>query len=132
MITFKELLSGNTLADIPLGHQLALEKLFAALNKFRIIYGKPMNVTSGYRTMQHHLEIYSRKGITDRTKIPMNSKHLSGKACDFADPSSALYAYCLENINVLESCGLWIEAGTVGWVHFQCEPPASGKRVFIP
>lgn len=132
MITYKELLSGATLADIPWAHQINLENLLIAVNKLRAIYGKPMSVTSGYRTMQKHLEIYSRKGITDRTKIPMQSNHLIGAAVDFADPSSELYAFCVSNYDVLAECGLYMELGTIGWTHVSIKAPKSGKRGFYP
>ena len=133
MITYKALLSGNVLSDVPLGHQLSLDKLLQCLVKLEEAYEEPLPaVTSGYRTMQHHLEIYSRKGITDPSKVPMQSKHLYGKATDLADPTGVFYNYCFANQDVLAECGLWLEADTKGWVHLQCEAPASGKRVFHP
>jgi uncharacterized protein YcbK (DUF882 family) len=136
MISFRELLSGEMLNDVPIAHQHNLEELLKAVNLLRAEWGKPMIVTSGYRTMQKHLQIYSRKGITDRTLIPMKSKHLVGLAVDFADPTGDLYQWAKDNEHILEKCGIWCESGTVGWLHCQCVPYGSyeqGKsRLFKP
>lgn len=51
--------------------------------KEKLFDNKPVIVTSGYRSMAHHLRIYAEKGITDKSKIPMGSYHLTGKAVDF-------------------------------------------------
>jgi uncharacterized protein YcbK (DUF882 family) len=129
MISFKELLSGNTVADVTINHLLNLYELAKAINIVREAYGKPMVVTSGYRTLQHHLEIYSRKGIHP-PKVPMQSNHLSGRAVDIFDPDGALMKFCLNNVELLERAGLWCEAGTDTWVHFQTIAPKSGRRFF--
>ena len=51
--------------------------------KEKLFDNKPIIITSGYRSMAHHLKIYAEKGITDKSKIPMGSYHLQGKAVDF-------------------------------------------------
>lgn len=133
MITFKELIGSETLADIPHGHQLNLEELLKRVNKIRAEWGKPMVVTSGYRSEQTHLRIYSQKGITDRKKIPMKSSHLSGEAVDIYDPDLSLTKWLKENDSKrLVDVGLWCEEGNKNWVHFQIKPPKSGKRWFLP
>lgn len=141
MITFKELIGDISISDIPIDHQHNLEILLKYANKLRAAYGKPMIITSGYRTIQDHIRIYSqlasRKGIEfDRSKVPMKSRHLFGLACDILDKDGSLYKWAESNEKILEDCGLWCEKDTNGWLHIQCVPYGSyreGKsRFFIP
>lgn len=118
-------------------HEANLSKLLAAINRFRAVYGKPMSVTSGYRTMEQHISLYkalaTKKGIPfDITKVPTRSAHLSGEAADFADPDGSLAAYCLAHEDLLEKCSLWMEhpSTTKGWVHLQIR--ACNNRYFYP
>lgn len=67
------------------------------------------------------------------------SKHLTGRACDIRDAGRELAQWCLLNLDKLAACGLYMEdprwtysENGLHWVHFQDEPPKSGKRVFIP
>ncbi len=108
--------------------------LLNRVNIVRSAYGKPMAVSSGYRSMDDHLRIYKDKGITDQTKIPMRSKHLTGCAVDISDPNKELQKWCITNIDVLIQAGLWMEdfSATPNWCHFQSMPPKSGKRYFLP
>lgn len=135
MITYNELIKGNFINDIPVAHQQNLEELLKCVNKLRTAWGKPLIVTSGYRSLQKHLDIYASKGIKP-PKVPMGSRHLSGLACDFADPTGELYAWALLNEPLLEECGLWCESGTANWLHVQCVPYGSYKpgksRFFKP
>ncbi len=133
MITLKELLGKYTVADIPHSDQLHLEELLKRINMIRSAYGKPMTVTSCYRSQQDHLRIYRAKGVPDN-KIPMGSAHLSGCAVDISDPNKELQAWCLANVSELEKAELWCEdfSATSNWVHFQIYPPRSGKRFFLP
>lgn len=93
-----------------------------------------MHVSSGLRSLEEHLRIYAEKGITDRSKIPMKSRHLHGMAVDIRDPKHELQKWCLDNEDMLEQAGLYCEhfSSTVGWVHFQTTPPGSGNRFFLP
>lgn len=116
-----------------------MKEFLPKINKIRSLFGKSMIVTSGVRTLEDHIEIYKKKGIIDIKKIPMKSRHLETEedvfAADIGGPNvKELQKWCLENIEVLEEIGLWIEdfAYTKNWVHFQDSPPASGKRFFIP
>lgn len=131
MITFKELLSGHNVSDISIKEQHNLEELLTKINLIRKAYNKPMIVTSGYRSLQDHLRIYSQKGIHP-PKVPMNSNHLIGKAVDISDPNGELMTWCILNEGMLQSVGLWCEADTKGWTHFQTVSPKSGKRFFKP
>jgi uncharacterized protein YcbK (DUF882 family) len=110
-----------------------LDILLKKINEIRAAYGKPMKVTSGLRTMEDHLRIYAEMGITEKSKIPMKSKHLFGQACDVSDPDGKLMDWCIANEKVLEKVGLWCEVrDDKKRVHFQIVPPQSGKRFFNP
>lgn len=107
---------------IPPELEYNLNELLARLNRFRVIYGKPMNVTSGFRSEAHNKKIGGAPG----------SAHLSCQAADFHDPGGALSSFCLSHLYILEDCGLWMEnpLNTPTWVHLQSRP--AHKRVFIP
>ena len=138
MITLKELLKGKDFNLLPKEHQDNLLILLERINKVRIAYGKQFLVTSGYRSMEDHLGIYNRKGITDINKIPVKSKHLFGLACDLADPKKELQTWCRNNQDILRNLGIWMEDFRYSstWVHFQCAPYGSykegGSLWFIP
>lgn len=135
MISLKEILMGRVeFNDLPKEYQDNLMILLERINKVRAAYGKPMKVTSGYRSLEDHLRIYRNKGITDQSRIPMKSKHLSGLAIDIFDPNKDLQKWCLANESLLEQYQLWMEdfSATPNWCHFQCDPPKSGKRWFLP
>lgn len=129
MITYKELMGTHVISDIPMAHQQNLQELCKRINVIRDLYGKPMIVTSGYRSENEHRRIYSRKGIKNP---PMGSKHLIGAACDILDEDGSLMDWLKEHKFELEGAALWCEDGTKGWVHFQIIPPKSGRRFFLP
>lgn len=106
--------------------------LLERVNKIRVVWGKPMTVTSGLRSVEDHLRIYAAKGITDVSKIPMQSRHLIGAAVDIADEGLSLTEWLKEYPHFLEDAELWCEEGNKNWVHFQIVPPLSGKRWFLP
>lgn len=93
----------------------------------------PMLFSSCLRSKKVHERIYKEKGVP-ADKIPWGSKHLSGKAVDVADPKNILKDWLSKNVDKLEWNELWCEdfASTPSWVHFQAEPPKSGKRFFKP
>ena len=131
----EELLSNQAkLNELDAATQDNLNDLLIKINKIRTSWAKPMKVTSGLRTMKHHLAIYAAKGITDKTKIPMKSNHLYGRAVDISDPNRVLQKWCKANEPMLISIGLWMEdfSKTPTWCHFQTVPPASGNRWFMP
>lgn len=134
-IVMKELLKKDTsFADLEPEIQRNLEDLLAKLNRLRREYNKPMIITNGYRSLQHHLDIYAKKGITDQSQIPMKSRHLYGLAVDVSDPNGELKNWINSNIKKCEEIGLWFEDfnATPNWVHIQITPPASGARFFKP
>lgn len=135
MITMKELMPRPI--KTPDEHKLNLLKLLGKLNLFREAYGKPLQVTSGYRTLEHHLEIYRLKGITDPKKIPMQSNHLKGLAADLVpveDDIEHLQRWVLNNIPLMTEIGLWFERFDYSpeWLHAQIVAPKSGNRFFLP
>lgn len=136
----RELLGGTNVSDVPIVHQHNLEELRKKLDKVRAAYGKPMIVTSGYRSEVDHKRIYSeinakrRKAGLPEIRVPTASKHLYGQACDISDPKQELQKWIKDNVAVLEEIGLWCEdfSATKTWIHFQSIPPKSGKRFFLP
>lgn len=133
MITLAELnprnhpLSEEQKANLPILHE--------RINRLRNIWGKPMIVTSGVRSVEHHKRIYlekaKRTGITN-PRIPMGSNHLKGAAVDISDPDGSLLRWLKANEPLLEELKLWVEDGTRGWAHVQIFPPRSGRRFFMP
>lgn len=137
MIAFKEILGTNSIADVPIKIQQNIDELLKCVNLLRADWGKPLRVTSGLRTMNDHLRIYSEMNPPRHPpNVPMQSNHLKGLACDFADPDGSLYAWALLNETKLEHWGLWCEAATKNWLHVQCVPYGSYKprasRFFKP
>lgn len=101
-----------------------LGKLLFALNKFRLLYGIPMLVSSGLRSPSKNAAV---GGATD-------SPHLTCQACDFSDSSGEIKKWVAAHPNVLEECQLYMEdpAVTTTWIHLQIRPTKSGSRVFKP
>lgn len=62
------------------------------------------------------------------------SSHKLGLAVDIYDPGSNIDDWCMNNLDRLESCGIYIEhpSKTVGWSHWTIRAPKSGNRVFHP
>lgn len=139
-IKLSELLQNHTLDSVPNPAQVNLAILLPRMNQVRELWGKPMMVTSGFRSMADHIRIYKelaakRKQPYDQAKVPMGSKHLSGSAVDIADPDGKLFVWCKANEKTLESIGLWCEEkDDQKRVHFQCCPYGSwkpGKTIFF-
>lgn len=129
-ITREDILKGK---ECPKDYVSYLEKLIKGTNKLQERYGKlQFVITSGFRTLLEHIEIYRRKGITDPKKIPMKSKHLFCQAVDIEDKDGKFYKWCQQNEAILKELGLHYELGTRGWVHIQIVAPPSGKIGFWP
>lgn len=110
------------------------ENAFELIRRINALgFEPPMYFSSCLRSKKVHERIYKEKGVP-ADKIPWGSKHLSGKAADVADPKNILKDFLAKNVDKLEWNGLWCEdfASTPSWVHFQSEPPKSGKRFFKP
>lgn len=101
-----------------------LKTLLERVNKIRAEWGKPMKVTSGLRSQADQQRI---------NPAAPKSKHLIGAAVDIYDPDLSLTKWLKENDSQrLVIAELWCEEGNKNWVHFQCFPPKSGKRWFLP
>lgn len=102
-----------------------LKRLHAAINKVREAYGKPMIVTSGVRSKADQMRINPRAP---------NSNHVRGLAVDIRDRDGKLWEWCMENIEMIEDLGFYLEdkKATPTWIHFQLVPPRSGRRIFKP
>lgn len=126
MISRDEVLMGREkLYPLTPEQETNLTHLLDCLNQFRTIYGKPMTVSSGYRP----------EAIN--STVPGSAKksnHIMCLACDFKDLDGSLDKYCLDNLDVLKKCGLYLEdpASTSSWTHLQAIAPKSGNRVFKP
>lgn len=101
-----------------------LDRLIEALNPIRKAWGKPMIVSSCYRP----------SSINQAAGGARKSAHLNCQAVDIKDKDGLLANWCLNNLTLLEECGIYLEdvRYTIGWVHLDIRGPISGKRVFIP
>lgn len=81
-------------------------------------------VSSGWRPARINVQAHGA----------VNSKHMTGQACDLYDPDGDIDEWALTHPDVLAKIGLWQEhpAATKGWAHFQTVAPRSGNRVFYP
>lgn len=102
-----------------------LDRLLIALNKFRELYRKPMTVSSGWRPPSLNATVAG---------AAKKSNHMLGLACDFRDLDGGLDEFCVNNQDILEACGLYLEAPekTPNWCHLQVVAPKSGRRIFQP
>lgn len=131
MISMTELLHGHDWNSLTQEQQHNLGVLLNRMNQVRQLYGKPMTITSGVRTMEDQIRIDTAAG---RKKITQKSAHLLGAACDVWDRDKLLWGWVMDNLALMEHFGLWMEdkSRTPTWVHFQIYAPASGNRIFMP
>ena len=90
---------------------------------------------SGFKHVSEVSSGWRPRSVNDATaNAATTSKHLSGQAVDLADAHRDLAGWCVDNLDVLEGIGLWMEdpRWTPTWIHLQTVPPRSGRRVFIP
>lgn len=112
-----------------------MDILLYRMNVIRPIADRAMIVTSGLRSLEKHIAIYTKKGIP-KEKIPMGSAHLRGGAVDLADKDCFWKNFCKTNEKLLKQVGLWVEHPdeTPTWCHFQIFPYGSwkeGKTIFF-
>lgn len=133
MITFREMLQGTSISDVPIAHQHNIQDTLDKVNLLLSDWKGLTQTTSGYRTLQDHIRIYNQKGIFDLSKIPTKSNHLTGRAIDLYDPDLTMTKWLKEdNSRRLIELDLYAEEGNKNWVHIQTVPPKSGKRWFYP
>lgn len=124
MINLREFLkNGEELKDLTPEQAYNTGYLLAIMNQFRRAYGRPMIVTSGYRSPEYNKKV----GGSPR------SAHCSCQAIDIKD-DGLLKRFVLSNGGLITQLGLYFEDfdHTPGWVHFTIRPPKSGKRFFKP
>ncbi len=136
MITLKELIKNYDFTKLDKETQDNLTELLIRVNAIRTAWGRPMTVTSGYRSKEDHIRIYkdiaAKKGVKfDISKVPMGSQHLRGAACDIFDPDLKLTEYLKAHPDLMKDVDLYCEDKNKNWVHFQIFPPLSGKRWFL-
>lgn len=129
MILAEDVLRGKQCPD---GYEKDLDNLIKRANKLEWAWGKKFVITSGLRDLKDQYRIYAAKGITDKSKIPLKSKHFYCQALDIEDSDGELYKWILGQEKLLAEIGLWVELKTDGWVHIQIKPPGSNKRYFLP
>lgn len=98
----------------------------ARVNELLRLIGNPRTrVNSGWRPHSINAAI---------PNASPRSRHLTCEAIDLRDEDGAFDAWCMRNLDRLESVGLWLEHpdATPGWCHVQTVPPRSGRRVFMP
>lgn len=104
-----------------------LEELFLVMSHIEAEYGKPLVVTSGFRSVE------------DETRIDPShpgSMHTEGAACDILDPddTSPLWSWIMMNLDLMIELDVYLEDrnSCKAHCHFQIFPPASGKLIFKP
>lgn len=137
-ISIKELNKNNV--ELTPEQEQNLKVLHEKMNKIRTLWGRPMIVTSGVRSMADHLRIYrelaeKRGKEFDESKVPMGSMHLKASACDISDPDGKLFDWCKANEEKLAEIGLWLEEkddqARVHFQIFQYRSWAEGKSRFF-
>lgn len=101
------------------------EEMVEKANELLQRFGETRKVNSGWRPA----------AINNATiGAAPKSKHMTCEAIDLEDKDGTLDAWCLENLDVLQEIGLWMESpeATPDWCHLQITPPRSGNRVFKP
>lgn len=102
-----------------------LDKFLLLINQVRSAWAKPMYVNSGWRPPSINA---STPGAA------AHSKHMDGLAIDISDVDGSLWAWVLQNLELMKQLGLYMEdrRWTPTWVHFGFGPPNSGHRIFVP
>lgn len=135
---------GVSLESLPEEHQENLQKICQMVCDLEAENGETYTSNSGYRTLEHHEEIYRIKNEKriqaglNPIPVPMGSNHLKGLAVDLNDPKRKLQQWALsEQDGYAKNQGLYFEAleacqFPTPWLHIQIVPPGSGKRFFEP
>lgn len=139
-ISIQEYLGSSQLSDLSKELIGNANSLIPAVNDVLNKFGEGRRITSGYRSLDKHLDIYERinkKRVAEglpKTPVPMGSAHLSCLAVDLEDVDGRLDQWCLDNIDWLTEKGLYIEepAKTKNWCHIQLRKPKSGNNPFNP
>jgi len=127
-ISKKELLMGRDVqyaSDYTQEISDNLDRLLIPINKIREAWNIPMTVNSGWRPPSINA---STPGAAP------GSKHMLGLAVDISDTDGSLWAWVLQNLQLMSDLGIYLEdrRWTKTWVHFQLGQPKSGHRIFVP
>jgi uncharacterized protein YcbK (DUF882 family) len=123
--TVREYLKGRVqLIDLSKELQDNMFNILMAADVVRRRYGKPLIVSSGYRSPEFNASIGGAK----------NSAHMSCEAIDLVDIDGKLKDWIAANVNILEELDLYMEhpSATPTWCHLQTRPTRSGNRIFRP
>jgi hypothetical protein len=112
---------------VPMGTRFNASNLLSAVRCLLCEIGWKGNVivTSGYRELEHNLEIGGKP----------HSLHMVGKAIDLADPGHWIIRSILKQPDLLKKYGLWMEspAHTPKHIHLDMgKRPEREIRVFNP
>lgn len=125
MITLEDYMMGRDAAYPPSDEQLAAAKdIVEKLGSLEEAFGSPIVLTSGYRPPEINATVPGAKHADAHEKC---------MGADLRDLGKELSKWCLANLLVLETIGLWMEApgSAQNHVHVQTYAPKSGRRVFI-
>lgn len=117
-----------------------LNTLIPKVNELLERYGKPLVMSSGFRSKEDQIRIYAEKNAKRKAqglppyKVPTSSQHMAAAAVDIEDPDRKFGHWCLMHLDYLIELDLYMEdlGSTPTWCHLQCLPPKSGKRIFRP
>ena len=104
--------------DIQGSGQLMDEKILSMLDEVREMYGKPISINSGYRTVRHNANVGGKA----------NSSHLKGLAVDIACSTSRDRYSLLE---ALKSVGFNRIGIANSFIHVDIDSNKSGKVVWV-
>jgi len=109
MIKLSEYIDLKEIDKLDGSQQLNMFELLYKINLVRISYGRPMTVSSGYRSPGHNILIGGAK----------NSWHVKCGAIDIADPKKELQKWIINNVKLIKDLGLQVEdfKFTPNWVH---------------
>ena len=107
---------------VPPEYEGNLRILLQSLHNLRLLWGRPMTVSSGFRSLSHNKAVGGARA----------SAHLTCQAADIADLGQPLSNWLVRNEQALVQCVLWMEdpRWTPTWTHLQIRPARS--RIFIP
>lgn len=102
-----------------------LDKLLIVVNKIQQAYGKKFTVNSGWRSPTIN---------ANQPGAAPQSNHMKGLAVDVADADGAIMNWTLANLQLMKDLGVHMEdwRWCPTWTHYQCVPPKSGNRIYIP
>ena len=107
MITEQEYIGNNkNISEVTMKN---IKESLRKWNIVRVLYDRPMKVTSGYRSVAYNKKIGGAK----------NSNHCKGLAIDILDIDGRFYKWCIQNEEKLREIKIWIEEKQGPWVHMQ-------------